>query len=163
MAYWLPRSLLNLFRHFSSASDQEIVVKQGLATGDDFRFLRLHWEVQATLIGQGKDWVHYAKGGEYSPIIEDLHLLVFWRDNGRDIVHFEDERGNQRSRPRGADFYFRPGATYSMRTTSSFSPRLMPAGCIFSVPGHAVFATELSSLLAYVGTAYTRVFRESWM
>src|SRR5262249_32044600 len=111
-------------------------------------------------IGRSRKWVTYAKGGEYSPVAEDLHLLVLWESDGKQIITFVDEKGNQRSRPRGGDYYHRPGLTYSMRTTSSFSPRIMPGECIFSVPGHAVFCDSKTALLAYTGMAYTRVFRE---
>jgi len=60
-------------------------VKQGLATADDFRFVRAWWEISPPTVGrgceetvQGKRWAPFAKGGEYSPYYADVHLVVNW-------------------------------------------------------------------------------------
>ena len=73
-------------------------VKQGLASADDFRFVRLWWEVSNNRIvtgaanaapktlrrqtGAGRPWVPFAKGGTYSPYYADLDLVVNWEGDG---------------------------------------------------------------------------------
>ena len=66
---------------------QTATAKQGLATADDFRFVRLWWEVAPETIGyspedtrQGKGWVHFAKGGAFSP---STPTCTWWWIGGR--------------------------------------------------------------------------------
>ena len=64
--------------------------RQGLATGDDFRFVRTFWEVDPMRIArtadethEGRRWSPFAKGGEYSPYWSDVHLVVDWERDGQ--------------------------------------------------------------------------------
>ena len=56
--------------------------RHGLQTTDDFRFLRLAWEVDPSTIGKGQKWFYFAKGGEYQPYWDDLHLTLNWENDG---------------------------------------------------------------------------------
>ncbi len=56
----------------SSKGTQGARSKQGLATADDVRFLRLRWEVDPSQIG-ALGWQPFAKGGEYSPFYDDIY------------------------------------------------------------------------------------------
>ncbi|MGH9224891.1 MAG: Eco57I restriction-modification methylase domain-containing protein, partial [Acidimicrobiales bacterium] len=74
MAYWVSPDIRRLFTDFPSLEGHGAAVRQGLATGDDFRFVRAFWEVDPARIARtreetfaGMRWVPFAKGGEYSP------------------------------------------------------------------------------------------------
>jgi len=163
-AYWVSERIRRLFTELPRFEGKGRTVKQGLATADDFRFVRAWWEVSPARIldggngpawqdelevfqawcrqrtFEGKRWVPFAKGGAYSPYYADLHLVVNWERDGEEIRSFVDPNtGRLNSRPQNTDFYFRPGLTWSDRTTSLFSSRLWPAGGIFSVKGSAGF------------------------
>ena len=69
-----------LFQELRPFESEGRAVKQGLATADDFRFVRLWTEVPPEKIGT--KWFPFAKGGAYSPYYADLHLVVNW-ENGR--------------------------------------------------------------------------------
>ena len=100
---------------------------------------------------EGKYWVPFAKGGEYSPYYADIHLVVNWKDEGEEICNFADPKtGKTYSRPQNVEYYFRPGITWPARTTSGFSPYALPAGIIFSHKGPAAFVpvTEIGVSLA---------------
>ena len=140
MAYWVPKSFRDHFSNHKSVKTAAGEVRVGLQTGDDFRFIRTAWEVDAKTKGANAKWVPLAKGGEYRKFYDDIHLLVNWDKAGSEIIHLVDERGKQRSRPQNISCYYRPGLTYPMRTTSNYSPRLLPAGCIFNVQGNSIFA-----------------------
>ena len=157
--YQLPADLVHRITSGLSLVAQGGNAVQGLIPGDDFRFLRLAWEVPARSIGKGQHWVFYAKGGEYSPYWDDIHLVVNWAQSGLEIRSFVDERGEPRSRPRGMTFYYREGATYPERTTSDFSPRVLPKECIFSAAGQTVFAPNDQDLAGYIAGAYSRPFK----
>lgn len=136
LAYWVPPSIRRLFTDLPPLEGNGADVRQGLATADDFRFVRTFWEVDPTKIGrsreetlQGKRWVPFAKGGEYSPYYADIHLVVDWGDDGRRIREFEQ------AVVRNPQYYFHSGLTWPLRTTSGLSVRCLPAGCIFGHKG----------------------------
>jgi len=140
LAYWVPRSMRQLFTETPSLEGIGADVREGLGTRDDFRFVRAFWEVDPAKIArsrketfEGKRWVPFAKGGEYSPYYADIHLVVDWEDDGRRIGEFE------KAVVRNAQYYFHPGLTWPSRTTSGFSPAVLPAGCVFSDRGRSLF------------------------
>ena len=158
MAYWVTPSLRALFRQLPALEGSGAEARQGLASGDDFRFVRAFWEVDPRRVGRsradtvdGRGWVPFAKGGEYSPFYGDIHLLVDWANDGRPIR----ETGND-ARVQGEKYYFRAGVTWPERTASGFSPRVLPSGCLFSHVGHAAFALDDQWVL--LGVMSTRVF-----
>jgi hypothetical protein len=91
---------------------------------------------------EGKRWVPFAKGGAYSPYYADLHLVVNWERDEEELKAWADPLYGNSGWSRiikSVDFYFRPGLTWSDRTTRLFSARIWPAGGIFSVKGSAGF------------------------
>jgi hypothetical protein len=140
LAYWVPLSIRRLFTEFPPLEGNGAEVRQGLATADDFRFVRAFWEVDSAKIArtreetfQGKRWVPFAKGGEYSPYYADIHLVVDWEEDGRRIRDFEN------AVVRNPQYYFRPGLTWPERTTSGFGPSVLPGGAVFSHVGYGCF------------------------
>lgn len=62
-AYWVSNAVRETFQRFLPFESAGRTVRQGLATADDFRFVRGWWEVDADCIS-GK-WFPFAKGGAY--------------------------------------------------------------------------------------------------
>jgi hypothetical protein len=153
IAYWLPPQLRTVFREVPALSDAHGPAKQGLITGDHFRFLRLWWEIDPAEIGQGAHWVPFAKGGEYRPYYTDVHLLVNWAEDGDEV-----RRQGRNARVQNVDYYFRPGVTWPGRTASSLSVGPLPEGCIFSDKGPASLAEDSPST-GWLTVMNSRVFR----
>src|SRR5437867_3738162 len=72
-AYWLPKRVLEVFATLRPLEADGRQAQSGASTMDDFRFLRLWWEVPPTLVArareatiEGRRWVAIAKGGAYS-------------------------------------------------------------------------------------------------
>ena len=67
-AYWVSEAVRQTFRRLPPFESAGRTVKQGLATADDFRFVRAWWEVGPGATA-GK-WFPFAKGGAYlsSPV-----------------------------------------------------------------------------------------------
>jgi hypothetical protein len=126
-SYWTSNSIRFAFKNFSTLESETRTAKQGLASGDDYRFVRLSWEVT------GDKWVDFAKGGQYSPHYADIYLKVNWDIEGREITCFNG------SVIRNKAFYSRPALTWPRRTTSGLSIRPMAEGCIFADKGPAIF------------------------
>ena len=161
LAYQLPPGLVRRIANGESLVALGGRAVQGLIPSDDFRFVRLAWEVPQQEIGRGKAWVYYAKGGEYNPFWDDIHLVVNWKRDGAEIRNFFDDNGKLRSRPQNIGYFGRIGATYPERTTSDFCPRVLPQGCIFSAKGQTVFSGDDSrrTLLTYIVAAQSRAFK----
>ena len=162
LAYWVPVTYLSHFTRHASVAQEVGDVRVELQTGDDFKFIRAAWEVAPQNIGKLRTWAYLAKGGEYRKYYSDLHLVVKWEKNGEEICNFRDAERQLRSRPQNIPFYFRAGITYPMRTRSNFSPRVLPAGCIFNVQGNTVFLRDShpNSLFAVLGVLSTAAFEK---
>jgi len=155
-AYWVSERLRRLFKELPPFEAEGRVAKQGLATADDFRFVRVLWEVPPALIGE--QWFPFAKGGNFSPFYADVYLAVNWERSGEEIKNNLNERGGIRSnvwmlRDTAGNCFFRPAVTWPLRTQGGLSLRAMPAGCIFGHKGPAAFvetddSDELLALLA---------------
>jgi SAM-dependent methyltransferase len=165
-AYWLSPALRELFTRFPQLEGNGADVRQGLATGDDFRFVRTFWEVNPRRIArsaaetrQGKRWVPFAKGGEYSPYWADIHLVVDWEDEGRRLRDFDG------AVIRNAEYYFQPGLTWPRRTASGFGVRVLPTGCAFGDKGPVAIAPkeQLGPLLGWLQSRFVQVLIQAWL
>jgi hypothetical protein len=156
--YWLPASLRNLLGRTRPSLKGVLSIKQGLATGDDFRFIRASWEVGASNIGRGDRWVFLSKGGEYSPWFFPVHLVVDWEHDGDAIRNLKDANGKEKSRYRGADQYFVPGLTYPFRTVKGFNARSLPADCLFTIQGPSIVSSSVELRVA-LGFLNSRICR----
>jgi len=184
--YWVSERIRRLFKELPPFESEGRTVKQGLATADDFRFVRAWWEVppEKILDGwqyavggrqraeekwteerirefqawcrrrtcEGKRWVPFAKGGEYSPYYADIHLVVNWENEGAEIKQFIIQRypyldGKWEWVAKNTDYYFRPGLTYTSYTNLGFAPRLFQAGAVFSVAGMGIHGIQESALV----------------
>lgn len=150
-AYWAPPQLLKRYVESASFREEVSAAKVGLQTGDDFRFARLGWEVGHLSIGVGQRWRRFSKGGEYSPIYDDIHLVVDWGVNGRLL------RESAGCFVRNDGLYFQPGATYADRTASAFAGRVLPRDCVFSHRGSCWFASSPEMTLLSIGYMSCRV------
>ena len=159
ICHTIPENLLSASQSLGTLLDQNSAARVGLQTGDNERFVRAVWEVSQTNIGSHGDWRFFAKGGEYEPYYDDIHLVVFWKKDGYLIKNFTSLEGKLLSRPQNLQYFFREGITYPDRTTSDFSPRHMPPGVVFSSTGFAIFTETRESNLGYLGAAYTRPFK----
>jgi hypothetical protein len=160
--YWLPEQFVKRLSQFSNLEHSNGSGRQGLATTDDFRFLRAIWEIPAGLIGWGKRWIPLAKGGEYEPYYDDIHLAIDYERDGSILKTYLVNNKNQSHWSRriaSSEYYGLPGLTYPERTTSDLSLRPLPEGSIFTATGQAVFLENPEDTLTYLGLSYTRVFK----
>lgn len=154
IAYWVSDKVRGIFE--KSPSLGEVAdARQGLATADNNRFLRLWQEVSIRRVGFGlenreqaqfssKKWFPYNKGGEYRKWYGNQDYVVNWEQDGLEIRENIDENGKQRSRPQNTDYYFNPSVSWSKITSSLFSMRYFPSGFIFADAGMSVFAQDLT-------------------
>jgi len=141
-AYWVEEKVRRLFKDLPAFESANRTARVGLQTGDDFRFVRCWWELPAQVTDSSvRRWWPFAKGGAFSPYYADLHLVVNWHENGKELSAFYG------SVVRNPDFYFRAGLTWPRRTSSGMSARVLPKGCVFADKGPAAFTADNSGEL----------------
>ena len=174
--YWISSDVARKIAAKAAIDPLACSIKVGLQTGNDFRFLRLWWEVQpADLVVPDRNaaaselqsqclslskqsrWAWYSKTESASPILSSIHACVNWHDDGREIKAFHTGRGDSPSRyVRSEGFYFLPSFSYMLRS-SRLVPYLVPKGIIptagrsqvYPKPGNEIWlAALLSSNLA---------------
>lgn len=141
--YYLPPKLSEVFSQYEAFGKVHPGAKQGIATSDDFRFVRTKWEVPGNFYENG--WVFHTKGGEFSPYYVDVDFLLNWASNGNEVKAFAEkltaERFGAPSWSRwinSVEYYFRTGLTFTYRSRR-FGASVMPPGVIFGVTGMGVF------------------------
>lgn len=150
--YWVRSNTLRVLSELPKLEGNAGTVRVGLQTSDDFRFLRLIWEVPAGLITPspsiykslrkslqeeclkelscGKRWAFYSKTDEARPWLSPLTLVVDWEDAGKRIKDYAIHQGNSPSRSvRSEDRYFQAGFSYMLRSTR-LVPYVIPPGVI---------------------------------
>lgn len=140
-AYWVRESVRQVFQRLPSFESDGRTARQGLATAEDFRFVRTWWEEP------GNGWQGFAKGGTFSPFYADVYLMANWNRDGAEVKagickRYPYLNGNAEFVAKNPQFYLRPGLTWPRRTTSGLSLRAMPSGCIFADKGPAAFVAD---------------------
>jgi len=156
--YWVSDSLLDKIDSLESASSFGLIARSGLQTCDNFRFLRLWFEMPPSFDSAEFPWL--TKGGEYQPFFTDLHLVLNYSKDGHELKAFVEALHGQWSRCiQSPELYFLPGGTYTVRTASSLSMRVLPAGCTFDKQGPVVASDDVEFLLAVIALSYCRTMR----
>jgi hypothetical protein len=162
IAYWFSEKVYKIFDQ-NDTVDNYAAPKQGLATGDNSRFLRGWHEVSVKKIGFAIDsctetsevetrWFPYNKGGEFRKWYGNIEFLVNWQNNGYEIRSFVDDYGKVRSRAQNTDYYFKPSVSWSKVTIGGFSLRYFPKGFIFDVAGCSLITDDQDVLKIILGS-----------
>ncbi|WP_213997227.1 BREX-1 system adenine-specific DNA-methyltransferase PglX [Tepidanaerobacter syntrophicus] len=156
IAYWVSERIREVFNE-SIPLGRIAEPRQGMATSDNNRFLRLWFEVSCAKIGFGfKDckqaaksklkWFPYNKGGEFRKWYGNNEFVVNWENNGAEIRNFE------KSVIRNENYYFRRGLTWSALSSGKLSMRFCKEGHLFDSKGPMCFICSEQDeplLLAY--------------
>jgi type I restriction-modification system DNA methylase subunit len=157
--YWITPGLRQMFVGLPKLG--EIAPpRQGLATADNFRFLRYWWEAGGERIGFGcrnqveaqaseKTWLPYMKGGSFRRWYGNQEYIINWERDGEELRSLAPI-----SVIRNPNFYFCRGVTYSFLTSARFSARLSPGGFIFDVAGSSLFPENISLILAIMNSSF---------
>lgn len=143
IAYSASEELLDAFVE-GERIDNFGAPKQGLATADNNRFLRLWYEVSWDNLfvdcesheeseKSEKTWYPYNKGGGYKKWYGNNDYVINWEKDGRELVNFK------KSVIRSPQYYFRECLSWCKVTISGFSMRFIPKGFLFDVAGCSLF------------------------
>lgn len=159
IAYWASEAMR---RAFKNGTQLQSIGKprQGLATGENARFVRCWWEASLSnekfdctsienSVASRRKWFPYNKGGDYRKWYGNNEFIIDWKNDGGRIRRF---RGSVIRNP---DAFFLPSITWSKISSGSIAFRYKPAGHIFDVAGTSIFASaeELEYLQGAVNSS----------
>lgn len=158
VAYWVDKRIVENF-NVGTRVDTFAFPKQGLATADNNRFLRLWFEVSIDNIGLGyknaedaaescKKWFPYNKGGGFKKWYGNNEYVINWENNGSELRNFKG------SVIRSPQYYFQEGISWCKITSSDFSMRYIPNGFLFDVAGCTLFVekAKIKYMLGYMNS-----------
>ena len=165
-AYWASENILKIFDNGKELGNI-VPIKQGIATADNNKFLRLWYEVNYNdeklnsssvneAINSSLKWFPYNKGGAFRKWYGNNDYIVNWENNGYEIKNFKDSNGNLRSRPQNLDYCFKKSVTWSLISSGSISFRYKPYGHIFDIAGMSCFPSD-DKLLYILGLNNSKI------
>jgi hypothetical protein len=174
VGYWVGEDMIQAFVNGEALGDLTDV-RQGLATSNNDRFIKLWHEVsldnftdKATDLKSAqvsnKKWFPYNKGGDYRKWYGNQEYVVNWKNDGYEIRNFTNDKGKIRSAVRADQYYFRESLTWSFVSSKGFGIRYSPSGFIFDVGGSSMFVDEgnakliLGFLISKPSIEYLSVF-----
>ena len=171
VAYWVSEKVFEAFTS-SKLLNEVAKPRQGLATSDNDRFLRLWHEVENTKIGYDvksvKDeneykykWFPCTKGGSYRRWYGNNDYVVNWENDGFEIKKFAARLyKSYTKRIANIPFYFHHGLSWSTISSGLFSLRYVPDGFIFETKGAMCFVsdTDINYVLGLYNTKVIQMF-----
>ncbi|PNR95899.1 Eco57I restriction-modification methylase domain-containing protein [Petrotoga olearia] len=148
--YWVDSDVVRTFEN--EPLEKFADARQGIATGDNNRFLRYFWEVRREDIKDGKKWVPYSKGGPYNK----------WYGNLWWVIAFDEENYNLLSKMGNylpnRKYYFKKGITYTMTTSKGATFRYLPSGFLFDCKGSSLFFSKDEDIFRFLGLLNSSLF-----
>ena len=160
IAYWVSEQALTVFEQ-SKLLGQLVEPRQGMATTNNNRFLRLWQEVSLNKLGMGfesteqaaksgKKWFSYNKGGDFTKWYGNNSHIVNYEEDGRDLKIEVKEKYREKDYAKGfsdekwdklievlvlknQQFYFKPSVIWTYISSAYFGARYCPQGFIFDV------------------------------
>jgi len=158
IAYWVSEKTIKLLTDSEKVGDRA-ETKQGCATGDNNRFLRVWHEVSMIKIGfnfaklnaaliSGKKWFPINKGGDFRR----------WYGNQDYVIAFDKENyealSNMGNHLPSRQYYFIEHIAWNMLTSSNVSFRYFPKGFVFNNAANACFTRNIDSMLGLFNSKF---------
>ena len=149
IAYWVSQRVREIFQSCSRLGDVA-KPRQGLASGDNERFMRYWYEVSVSKIGfdypsiddarsSNKKWFPHNKGGEFRKWFGNIDLVLAFDDENFEAL---SQMGNHLP---SRHLYFKEGISWTALTTGSFNGRYTNCA-IFDAKGPVLFANNVDDL-----------------
>lgn len=155
VAYWVSEKLINIFIKCQPLKEYAFL-KQGMATTDNNRFVRMWFEVCSENIGYNMDiitakesclkWFPFNKGGAYRKWYGNNDSIVNYQYDGIEIKKNVLKKYPYLKTPdfvvKNQSMYFLENGTWTAITSGSFSVRYSPKGFIISNAGMGIFSKK---------------------
>jgi hypothetical protein len=149
--YWITPNLRALFQNLPKLEDVGQPT-QGLATADNFRFLRYWWEVGIGRVGFGcqsteetetrpERWYPHLKGGTFQRWYGNQEYIINYGRNGYELKAWADPLYGNSGWSRiikSTEYYFRTGVTWSRNAGNRTTFRIVEGGFVVDVNGSLI-------------------------
>lgn len=170
VAYWLSTKLIE---DFSTNNVLKLNgdTRQGMATSDNNRFLRLWMEVSKERLGLGcasaeealkihKKWYPYNKGGEYRKWYGNIDYVINYENDGDEVKTYASSLYKTATRTiKSISEYFKPCLSWSKISSGTIAFRYYPIGFIFDVAGCCIFYKNSDVMNYHFGFINSKVAR----
>ena len=156
IAYWASSSQRIAFNNGRPLCELA-VLRTGMKTGDNARFVRMWWEVSNNrefmrarndqeAFDSGAFWFPYNKGGEFRRWYGNNDYVVDYFNHGEHIFNnfFKENRHVQNIEPK---LRFLPAITWTLLSSMTTSFRFKPAGGLFDMNGMSMLLPKKASEL----------------
>lgn len=154
IGYWASDNALDSFSRGVIINDIS-TPRQGMATSDVNRFIKLWHEVSLNKIGFNKSnrleakasnckWFPHNKGGGIRKWFGNNIFIVNWENDGEEVLGFAKQLYGSPTRTiKNIDYYFQPSITWGMIGSGLLSIRISSKGFLFDVGGPSAFKKEI--------------------
>ncbi len=177
IAYWFSKSALSAFNDAKPLREL-VLLRKGLTTMDNNRFLRLWYECQNSKIHfdaksseeaekLNRRWFPINKGGGDRRWYGLNDYVINWQNDGQELKNFITKIYNGQSYTkeiRSEDYYFKRNITWSTLSSSSLSMRYSPPGFLFESKGSVGLSNsdiDLHIALSFGNSKVINVFLEA--
>lgn len=157
IAYWVSKKMINAFSKGASLKTYGDT-RQGMATSDNNRFLRLWYETLHAKIGfsyisaeealeSHKKWFPYNKGGSFRKWYGNMDYVINYENDGFEVKQYASHLYKTFSRTiKSISEYFKPCISWSKVTSADIAFRYYPKGFVFDVAGCCIFYKSNDSM-----------------
>lgn len=170
VAYWVSEQFI---KDFSLGQDLKKYgdTRQGMATSDNNRFLRLWYEVAWDKVGIGcidaedalnakKKWYPYNKGGEFRKWYGNMDYTINYENDGFEVKEYAASLYKTASRTiKSISEYFKPCLSWSKVSSGSIAFRYYPCGFVFDVAGCCIFYNDPEKMKYDFGLINSKVVK----
>lgn len=155
VAYWAKEQFFeiyndNILLNSIAFSDGQIL------TGNNNKYLRMLWEVDANSISRNSKWVLHAKGGEQRRWYGNIDTVVSWGKTS--IEHYKKDKI---ARFPKKEILFRKGITWSLISSSDqFSMRILTENTTFNKAAATILFNDEDLILYTLAYLNSKVVRE---
>lgn len=161
VAYWISQAMLTVFSNRSLGEDGE--ARQGMATGDNNRFLRLWPEVgyekimlnassNENAINSGYKWFPHNKGGKVKWYGDNDYVIAFDEENYNLLLSMGNHLPSRH-------LYFKQCLSWSVIASTAPTFRYIPDGYTFNMCGMSYFRKSSEDLFISLGYVNSKLFR----
>ena len=173
-AYWLSSKFINILSNAEKLG-QYGDARQGLATTDNKKYLRLWYEISFggidfdcrscnEIIGRQTKWFPYNKAGNFRKWSSINEYIVNYAEDGKEIKNSVMTKYPYLNNPgfvvKNTETYFHHGITWNDVATGAFCCRYVPDGFIYDAAGPMYFSTYDYEMMGYFNSVVFQAFAD---
>lgn len=171
IAYWASQ---NIIKSFETGCVLKTIgdTRQGMATSDNDRFLRLWHEIELRKIGFNissaeeainscKKWFPYNKGGSYRKWYGNKDYVLNYENDGFEVKSLAAKKYNSYTRTiKSISEYFKDNISWSKISSGDIAFRYYSSGFIFDVAGCCIFYKDNEIMIKNFGFLNSKVCKK---